>query len=162
MIFIGTHGADDYSGSDRFVFGMRGDDMLSTTAPHAFLFGMRGADYLDGGSGRDFLNGGRGNDWLHGDDGNDVLTGGRGRDVFEFDFGALSGVDRITDFKHGIDTIQIDPLVYFPGFFGNFVTYDRDSGSLYFDMDGTRSNHDPVKIAILESHPRLTEADFIL
>jgi Ca2+-binding RTX toxin-like protein len=54
------------------------------------LSGMGGADDLDGGKG------------------NDMLTGGAGADTFHFAKG--SGKDTITDFAHGVDTIDLSHL----------------------------------------------------
>jgi len=67
------------------------------------LFGNRGNNQLSGGDGAD---------WLTGGQGRDVLTGGRGLDVFDFnstsDTGRTSSTrDKITDFVHGEDTVDL-------------------------------------------------------
>lgn len=76
---------------DDFVFGQGGDDRL---------FGDAGMDVLRGGSGNDILNGGLGNDRLTGDD-----AGQFGYDTFVLKPG--EGVDRITDFQHGYDKLDL-------------------------------------------------------
>ena len=94
------------------LYGYEGDD---------FLYGRRGADMLVGGAGDDYLSGRGGHDMLFGDDGDDVIEGGGGSDVItagrgndlieggagadQFKFRAGDGMDRITDFEAGIDTI---------------------------------------------------------
>ena len=66
--------------------------------------GGDGADHLIGGIGSDRLDGGTGRDILEGGIGNDLLTGGAGADLFVFGLG--SGVDHITDFNPGEDSIS--------------------------------------------------------
>jgi Ca2+-binding RTX toxin-like protein len=70
------------------------------------LTGGAMADTLDGWTGDDVLQGGGGDDVLIGDLGNDTLTGGSGKDSFVFN-AASWGKDVITDFEHGIDTIDL-------------------------------------------------------
>jgi Ca2+-binding RTX toxin-like protein len=85
----GTNGSDNISGLD-------GDDAL---------IGRQGNDILVGGGGSDNLFGGKGFDTLNGGLGNDILVGGLGNDVFVL--GAGLGVDTISDFLNGRDTIQL-------------------------------------------------------
>ena len=71
---------------------------LTYTGTSAFIgTGSALDNVITGGTGADTLSGGAGNDTLVGGKGGDVLTGGLGSDIFVF--GALSGSDRITDFK---------------------------------------------------------------
>ena len=81
------------------------------------LKGGSGSDTLFGGDGRDRLSGGSGSDTLNGGVGNDRLSGGGGSDTFRFDtpIGGGSNIDTITDFKPGVDTIEINQEFYFPG-----------------------------------------------
>ncbi|WP_431701525.1 retention module-containing protein [Pseudomonas sp. BR20] len=68
------------------------------------LIGNVGDDILFGQGGNDVLSGGAGNDILVGGKGNDTLTGGAGADTFVWlkgDTNTGTGVDTITDFKHG-------------------------------------------------------------
>jgi ELWxxDGT repeat protein/VCBS repeat-containing protein len=69
------------------------------------LTGGSGNDVLFGHAGNDTLIGGAGNDYLNGGTGNDTLTGGAGNDTFFFADG--DGLDTITDFTHGSDTIDL-------------------------------------------------------
>ncbi len=98
----GNDGLIGGEGNDR-LYGGSGDDTLD---------GDDGADRLEGGEGNDILVGGRHDDRLIGDGGNDrlqggkdadYLTGGEGADEFLFRKG--DGVDVITDFEDGTDTI---------------------------------------------------------
>lgn len=83
------------AGNDR-LFGGLGNDRLNGGTGHDRLFGANGADILTGGAGRDRLDGGKGKD---------MLTGGKGADVFVF--GPDKRLDTITDFKIGIDRIDV-------------------------------------------------------
>ncbi len=83
------------TGNDR-AFGAGGSDRMS---------GDDGNDRLSGDLGRDQLNGGAGQDLLDGGAGNDRLTGGTGADRFVFATG--SDRDVITDFRDGIDKIDL-------------------------------------------------------
>src|SRR5450830_197979 len=68
------------------------------------LIGNAGNDILFGQGGNDVLSGGAGNDILVGGKGNDTLTGGAGADTFVWlkgDTNTGTGVDTVTDFKHG-------------------------------------------------------------
>lgn len=86
---IGTLGNDNINGFD-------GDDTIA---------GLRSNDILNGGGGSDNLSGGKGFDTLNGGLGNDNLVGGLGNDVFVL--GAGLGIDTISDFANGQDTIQL-------------------------------------------------------
>ncbi len=76
--------------------GFNGDDTLT---------GLRSNDVLYGGKGNDILYGGKGDDTLIGGLENDTLIGGLGNDVFVL--GAGLGVDTISDFTKGQDTVQL-------------------------------------------------------
>lgn len=89
-----------------------GADKLTGNTLANILHGMRGNDALYGLSHNDILSGGAGNDVITGGTGKDTLTGGTGLD--DFDFNALSETgktagsrDRITDFAHGQDDIDL-------------------------------------------------------
>lgn len=86
-----------------FLFGRGGNDVLN---------GLSGRDMLDGGIGNDTLNGGAGVDLVVGGAGRDVMSGSTGNDVFDFNKTADTGKtaalrDRITDFKHNQDDINL-------------------------------------------------------
>lgn len=75
------------------------------TARNDTITGDGGDNRLEGGAGDDRLSGGAGRDTLEGGDGVDNLAGGGGADVFIISPG--TGVDRITDFAFGTDTLKI-------------------------------------------------------
>jgi predicted outer membrane repeat protein len=133
-------------------------------------------DPLQGSANNDSLSGGADNDILVGGMGSDTLTGGAGADRFVFQ-SPNEGIDRITDFAAGDDTI----LVSAAGFGGGLTAdatlaasqftvgtaatdaddrfiYNKADGSLFFDSDGTRSSAE-VQIATLSNFPSLTNAD---
>jgi Ca2+-binding RTX toxin-like protein len=119
-------------GMDDRLFGQGGNDTLS---------GDAGSDWLDGGIGDDTLNGGRGDDWLIGGGGNDLMTGGAGADTFIFNnLGDLPRADRITDFQHGLDKIDLRGIDANP-----LVAGDQ---AFVFDWWGT-----PTTTGIVSSHP---------
>ena len=96
------------------AFGGDGDDqILGNAAANNFhggrgddnITGLWGDDVLLGDAGDDFLDGGEGRDWLSGGHGHDHLSGGEGHDVFALSRG--QGLDIITDFKIGVDLIEL-------------------------------------------------------
>lgn len=98
-ILDGGAGADD-------LFGADGPDRLGGGAGDDRVHGGDGRDILAGGQGTDRLGGGAGDDLLNGGPGSDFMTGGTGRDRFVLEPEALS-IDRITDFKPGIDQMLL-------------------------------------------------------
>ena len=97
-VINGTPGNDNQTGTsdNDIINGLEGDDVLA---------GLRANDVLNGGDGNDILSGGKGSDTLNGGLGNDNLVGGAGNDVFVLGVGL--GVDTISDFDNGQDTIQL-------------------------------------------------------
>ena len=143
-------------------------------------FGSPNADRLIGSATRNHLDGYQGNDTIGGAAGADTLTGGAGRDTFVFDAPAESGVDRITDFRHGRDHISLDDDVF--AALGpvsaktalapenlclgsdaldadDFLIYDQASGALYYDADGDGAGS-KICFATLKGHPVLDAGDF--
>lgn len=160
---VGVNRLFGRAGDDR-LHGLGGTDYLDGGEGNDFLYGgdrndelrgRQGEDHLDGGDGNDFLDGGAGNDIVLGGTGNDrfqdyggsdIFTGGAGKDMFVFT-DPSSGTDRITDFEHGLDHIQIyteflglEAETELPLFFsqqdarddGAFLLYDTMSGDLDF------------------------------
>jgi Ca2+-binding RTX toxin-like protein len=112
----GAHGVDRLSGIENLEGG-DGDDRLSGDARGNGLAGRHGDDRLLGLLGHDRLYGQRGDDVLEGGAGRDTLAGGRGADVFDYDarrqspWNADAGeADRITDFTHRVDEIDLSTL----------------------------------------------------
>ena len=101
---MSTHVRLRGDGAD-WLFGADGNDSLS---------GGNDGDAMVGGTGDDSMLGDAGNDWMQGDTGNDSLVGGTGDDFMQggdgadtFFFAAGSGQDRVLDFLHGTDHLNI-------------------------------------------------------
>lgn len=117
------------------------------------------------------LIGNDGNNRLAGREGSDTLTGGVGEDTFVFDRDLGAGnVDTITDLSRNTDTIELHSKVFtaLAGMAGGTldaealrggsmaldaddrIIYDRDTGNLWYDADGTGSA-DQVLFAVLDN-----------
>ncbi|QRM27778.1 cadherin domain-containing protein [Microvirga sp. VF16] len=148
--------------------------------------GSTANDKIVGGVGKDTIYGGSGNDTLAGGLGNDTLRGDGGKDVFVFDtrLNKSTNVDKILNFSTKDDSVWLDNVVFTklgkgtptkPVKFKSdmFVTgtkaqdredriiYDKKTGSLYYDADGTGSSAQ-VKIATLSKSLQMTYADFFV
>ena len=115
-------------------------------------------------------------------DGRRVLTGGADKDQFRFDSApsSKSNVDHITDFKHGTDKIALDDAIFDVGpsleskeFLARSsgheatsgkhrIIYDKSSGELWYDADGKKNAHDPIKFAVIDNKPALDFHDFTI
>jgi serralysin len=175
------------------INGSGGDDTLAGTGEDDIILGDEGSDTIDGGAGNDTIAGGHGVD---------VLAGGAGRDVFRFgtplpngpvvnDSGGWGGTwgDTITDFRPGVDTIDVSAMFTFATREGirdtaafAFVGQDafsgeepeiryewRDDGTTLIQMDGDLdpgNNTDvggrPDGANLLLGHHELDVQDFIL
>jgi Ca2+-binding RTX toxin-like protein len=141
------------------------------------LNGLGDNDTLLGNAGNDNLNGGAGNDTLTGGEGADKLTGGLDNDTFVFNVDPASGKDTIADFAIG-DMIQLDNATFTmlgadgtlngdPFTAGkvaldgnnNYLTYDRGTGTLWYDADGNGSGA-AVEVAFLANKAALAATDF--
>jgi Ca2+-binding RTX toxin-like protein len=100
-VLLGQSGNDDIYAGD-------GADNLQGGEGNDALRGDAGDDRLFGGAGDDTLEGGTGTDHLRGGTGADTLTGGDGADTFHFS--DVSGIDIITDFEIGIDSIDLSDM----------------------------------------------------
>lgn len=187
-------------GNDIFVFGSRGDAAseqrgegkdtivssislkLMANVENLELTGAarRGAgnaldNALLGNKHANKLAGAAGNDTIDGGKGNDVLTGDNGRDLFVFT--NVKDTDRVTDFHHGkdrIDLSDIDASVRAKGdnkfkFVGEHDFGGR-AGEVRFDEQGSKTiiaadrdgdGSADFKI-VLDGHHHLTAGDFIL
>jgi Ca2+-binding RTX toxin-like protein len=121
------------------------------------LTGNAGANVLDGAAGIDKVSGGAGHDTVDGGSGNDSLTGGSGADAFRFrtTLDRTLNVDRISDFVSVDDRFLLDDAVFTgigavgalssaafrlgtsAGDTSDRIVYDRTTGQLFFDADGT-------------------------
>ncbi|MCY1526956.1 RTX calcium-binding nonapeptide repeat (4 copies) [compost metagenome] len=129
------------------------------------------------------ITGNAANNLLNGGAGNDRLTGGVGEDTFLFSAAPnqASNVDTLTDFVSGVDQIALSRAIYSTisdaslasgAFFrlgtaaldaDDRILYDRTSGALAYDSDGTGAAA-AVRIAIVgvAAHPAISSADFSL
>ena len=136
---LGGDGGDDVlfggAGNDR-LFGGNGSDYLNGQAGEDSLNGGNGNDRMLGGADSDVLNGGAGDDRLFGNSGTDILSGGEGADVltggggadsFAYDLG--SGLDSVTDFASGLDTILVDAALGVSSF-GELQVLQRGANTL--------------------------------
>lgn len=167
----------------------QGYDTVLTTISKAFVTGSIDAIRLNGwgsinttgGAGATRIIGNSGHNGINGGDGNDLLTGGAGRDSFVFDTApSVFNRDRITDFTPADDTIQLDDAVFtalargvlspdaFHAGAGGLahdatdrVTYDTDSGRLWYDPDGT-GPEGRTAFATLTPGLTLAAADFLV
>ena len=147
----------------------------------AFADSMRGdaeANQFLGGAGEDRLFGGAGDDILTGGAGTDVLRGDAGADTFVFDTLPAGKKDRIVDFSHGEDRLALDASVFTaltPGSLSDEafalgaattedhrILYDAAKGHLFYDADGSGTDHDAVLLATLLGKPDLTASDLLV
>ncbi|WP_460451723.1 heparin lyase I family protein [Alsobacter sp. SYSU BS001988] len=136
------------------------------------ITGGSGDDALVGTSANNVINGLSGNDRLIGNGGDDVLTGGAGKDTFVLS----TGHAQITDFNGNSDWLELNSASFSKLAKGglnasNFVLgnhavdsndyliYDRPTGKLYYDADGSGSGAQ-VEIATLGSNTKLVPSDF--
>lgn len=208
-LLYGGHGSDKLSGGNGndLLDGGRGNDVLYGGAGVDRLRGGTGTDLLDGGTGDDYLSGGddrdtlkggfgkdqllggSGDDKLVGGRGADVLTGGSGKDTFAYesvyDSLNLSGrSDKITDFEHGKDKLDLSGIDANMGAEGNqafeHVAYTGanqvlGAGQLtsYFDqqlgrtivlgnVDGDAANEFRIEVNSQVSNQHLTSSDIVL
>ncbi|ELS04118.1 putative calcium-binding protein [Xenococcus sp. PCC 7305] len=125
-LIYATNDNELINGGDGFDYidGQGGNDVISGGDEMDFILGGDGNDLISGGNGDDMIDGGAGHDIVYGGSGSDQLSGGAGDDVFVFEF-FDDGVDTISDFKVGEDTIKIHGA----GSDAN-VDYNQDTGSL--------------------------------
>jgi Ca2+-binding RTX toxin-like protein len=146
------------------------------------LFNGKGAHRpveVVGGDGDDRLIGGKGNDTVNGNGGHNTLTGGPGHDHFLFDtpLDPVHNTDRVTDFKHGVDKIDLGRGVFtnlnasgalhagmFHGGPGaqdadDRIIYNPANGWLIYDSNGSGPGH-ASHFATLALHLTLTSTDF--
>ena len=162
--------------------GNAGANRLSGGAGNDTLIGGEGDDVLLGGEGNDTLSGGSGNDALTGGAGSDKLTGGSGSDVFVFDAAlGKTNVDTVRDFNLPADTIHLDNAIFIGLSTGSLaasrfvannagratdtadrIIYEKDTGKLFYDRDGSGSKFDKVHFATLDEGLSLTHNDFFV
>ena len=141
---------------------------------------------IRGTSRADLLSGEAGNDTIFGSSANDTLSGGAGKDIFVFDsrLNKSTNVDKILDFKSKDDSFYLDnkfftklgkgtptkPVKFKSDMFvestkakdkEDRIVYDKKTGSLYYDADGTGKTAQ-VKIATISNKEKLFYHDFFV
>ena len=114
------------------------------------LLGTSRNNYLFGTVAREDIYGFAGNDYLRGFEGNDVLIGGFGADRFVFERTlASNGLDDITDFEAGIDTLDFSLVGFSRGVLSqpvdNIIRIVKDAGTgatVQIDRDGGADSFD--------------------
>lgn len=174
LVLLGTARTGNGNAGTNKITGNNVANVLNGFAGDDALFGKGGNDILKGGSGHNRLSGGDGNDTLQGGNGNDVLLGGRGQDRITtgegydnivFDTKPGLGADEIRDFNPYADKIslkrseftmlgsarQVQAEAFTLGTkaadASDRLIYDRASGLLYYDPDGTGSQ---AKVAVAQ------------
>jgi Ca2+-binding RTX toxin-like protein len=168
--------------SGNVITGTAHADIIDATHGIGGRFAIAEADTINGGASNDVLNGGGGDDRLIGGSGNDTLTGGSGADHFVFNaaLNALTNVDQITDFAHGIDKIELGHAVFTAtnapgralagGMFhagahahdaNDHIIYNPANGWLIYDANGSAAGG-AVHFATLAPHLTITSADFLV
>lgn len=146
-----------------------GNDTVTGSSTDDVINGGAGNDFLHGGGAADVLIGGAGNDTVNGGSGSDRLFGQGDADRFLFDSGSAFstadfGIDTLMDFSSGeLDKVVLDKTSFIAlkslagnGFStatefaglgsaaeaatsGALIVYDRSSGGLYYNTNGTTS-----------------------
>ncbi|WP_342077705.1 fasciclin domain-containing protein [Yoonia sp. SS1-5] len=152
FILLGSGDDVGFGGDGRdLISGWRGDDHIDGGGDSDRLYGGKGDDMVSGGAGRDMIFGGRGDDIINGGTEDDMLFGGRGADTFIFVEG--DGMDKIRDFNHRQD--QIDLSAY--GFDGiDDLGISTSGHSTHIDL----GNDDGITLAWVNAG-NLTEDNFI-
>lgn len=179
------------SQNDDTLTGNKFDNVLRGDSGNDTLKGKGGNDTLEGDFGTDTLEGGDGNDTLSDFFGSATMTGGGGRDTFYFNFtpgpdvGYGLTIHTIKDFNIKDDTVRLSSYAYgldltkagghlADKFFkdlglkgakvdgDDLFVYNRKTGDLLYDADGSHTGFSAIKIANFENHAALTAADFIV
>ncbi|MGA0533064.1 M10 family metallopeptidase C-terminal domain-containing protein [Hansschlegelia sp. KR7-227] len=164
-------GTDRIESSVTFTLSANVENLTLTGGAKINGFGNAGKNAIVGNTAGNILDGGLGSD---------RLTGGRGADIFVFDDAlGRTNVDLITDFSVKDDTIRIDNSIFFGlktgalagGAFAfgleasdrlDRILYDKGSGALLFDRDGSAERFDAIRFATLDDGLALTRLDFFV
>lgn len=177
IVEIAGEGNDRVSAGVNFVLASGiSVEYLNTTSLHASR-----AINLTGNELKQLVRGNAGANVIDGGGGNDVLWGMGGADTFLFSSSLGSGgVARIGDFNVVDDQIQLDSTIFSaldlaaldasafkdnataPRDADDFIIYNSNTGSLFYDADGGGSAFRAVKFASLASGLNLSASDFMV
>lgn len=153
--------------------------VLTGNARANVITGNAGANTLNGEAGADVLRGGLGNDILIGGLGRDKLDGGKGKDIFLFNTALGSAhVDTILAYVPKDDTIRLDDAIFTGLHRGKLpadafhlgrtaedaedrILYDKGTGSLYYDADGT-GGLAAIRFSVLANKPAIGAGEFVI
>lgn len=166
------------NGLNNLLIGNGADNQLWGGDSGDTLRGKGGSDTLLGEAGNDALMGEAGHDLLVGGAGRDTLVGGRGRDSFDLSTTRSGGMDTLIDFRPSDDGLLIPAAEFDLGDLGSLPTallrqgtgavragdrfiYDRSTGNLFFDPDGSGSAPQ-IQIAQLPVGVALAAANIVV
>jgi Ca2+-binding RTX toxin-like protein len=175
IVELGGEGTDRVcAGVDYVLASGVSVEYLNTSSVHATY-----AVNLTGNEIKQLVRGNDGANVLDGGGGNDILFGMGGTDTFSFSTALGAGnVDRIADFSVADDQIQLDSAIFTAlgvgaldasAFKDNFlgsrdaddrILYNSNTGSLFYDADGSGNGFVAVKFAMLVPGLSLSAADF--
>lgn len=181
-LLSGWDGNDSMLGGpdDDKIYAQQGNDSLFGGQGNDYLSASTGNDRLWGSTGNDALYGGDGDDSLYGGDGSDTLFGGLDHDSFVFQKVDAwhQTVDKIADFQSGSDTISLNHNAFAGLTTGSIasisfvanstgqaevsqdrIIYDKATGWLWFDRDGSNGNYAPVAFASVQPDATLVASD---
>ncbi len=142
--------------------------------------GTKKGDAYKGTSFADKVDLDKGDDTLNGAGGSDKLTGGKGKDNFVFDTALGAGnVDKLADFAPKDDTIELAASVFAGLVAGTLadeafvkgtaaaeiddrILYDRKTGALAFDADGSETGVGAVRFATVAKNLDISADDFLV
>jgi len=177
VVEIGGEGNDRVSAGVNYVLASGASiEYLNTTS----LQGTR-ATNLTGNELAQLVRGNNGANVIDGGGGNDTLWGMGGSDTFLFSSALGSGgVARVGDFNVADDQIQLDSAIFSaldlgaldasafkdnataPRDADDFIIYNSNTGSLFYDADAGGSAFRAVKFASLAPGLNLSAADFLV
>ncbi|MGQ7819105.1 Calx-beta domain-containing protein [Metapseudomonas furukawaii] len=183
VVEAASAGADTVQSTITHVLAANVENLTLTGAAAINGTGNALDNVINGNGAANTLVGGLGNDVLSGAAGNDSLGGGAGSDTFRFSsaINQTTNVDTLLDFTTGVDTIALSRTIFSGisdsslasgGFFrlggaaldaDDRILYDRSTGFLAYDADGTGVAN-ALRIAVVGAsvHPAVVATDFIL
>ncbi|MEQ1952038.1 hypothetical protein [Mesorhizobium sp. CN2-181] len=177
IVEIAGEGLDRVNAGVDFVLagGLSIEYLNTTSLQSTYAVNLTGNELVQrvrGNDGANVLDGGGGDDWLFGMGGSDTFR-------FSTALGA-GNVDHILDFSVADDQIALDAAIFSalglgaldasafkdnflaPGDADDRIFYNSDTGSLFYDADGSGTDFAAVKFAVLTPGLSLSAADFVV